>query len=114
MSRTSNSRIRLWAALGSLFLPAALLIGAGASHASGHEPVAPVRPAASASPLPNCPTSSPNDGNENTGFGDLGNENSGNCDVGNGNSANNMNGNANGPGPTPSSTPCTDDRDTDC
>ena len=97
MSRISNSRVRLCAALGSLLLPAALVIAAGASHASHHERLGPAAaPTATFTPPPNCPTSAASDGNENTGFGDLGNENPGNCDVGNGNTTNNVDGNANG------------------
>jgi hypothetical protein len=114
MSRNSNSRIRFWAAIASLVVPAVAVIALSASHTPATHLGPMDRVANTISPTPNCPTSSPNDGNENTGFGDLGNENSGSCDVGNGNSANNMDGNANGPGPTPTSTPCTDDRDTDC
>jgi hypothetical protein len=95
MIGTSHIKIRAFAALGALLIPAALAVTAGNSHATDTVRFSPA--AVVAAPTPNCPTDSPKDGNENKGYGDLGNENDGNCDVGNGNTDNNSNGNANGP-----------------
>jgi len=110
MRRNSNSWILYGAALGSLLCPVALVLVAGAGHASGTEHFAPQVVSADITPTPNCPTDSPNVGNHNHGYGDIGNENVGNCVRGNGNRGNNVNGNANGP--SPAATAC-DDGDSD-
>jgi hypothetical protein len=97
MSRTWKS-IRSLALPGLLLIPLALGLSTGGSKAS-----ADVLPHPIAINVANqLPCSPVNDGNENTGQGDLGNEQTGNCDQGNGNTADNSLGNANGAGADPS------------
>jgi hypothetical protein len=106
MSPRSTIRVQTLIFAGSLLTGAAFLATGGVGHASFNLPAG-IAAVATATPAPpNCPTSSPNDGNGNSdsSYGNNGNENTGDCNDGNELAGNNGHGNED-PGPEDSPTP---------